>query len=186
MTSSPASIRLAKAASWLTSEKGRRRLIHVSNVSSLRGRRRALKFSRDPYDGTSVSSYYKNILWWRVGLPVIRMRSELICLGCHDGGYAPFLNDLITKKQTDKLLLPGYVAVPDSIKQLQLHSFHIPDLFESEPLLVKTPQAGTASLASSPGRWSQPLPGLDLSLEYSTDPESARLCLDPDAVRLCS
>lgn len=60
--------------------------------------------------------------------------------GCHDSGYGPVLDGLITSKFKSKLcLLPGHVEVAASIRQLGLPSLDIPSLFQCD-----APSFGTA------------------------------------------
>jgi hypothetical protein len=69
-------------------------------------------------------------------------------VGCHDNGYAPVLESLITDNLRQKLvLLPGHVEVAAGIRNLHLGSLIVDNLFEggspapaSHPLLPANPE----------------------------------------------
>jgi hypothetical protein len=74
-----------------------------------------------------------------------------ILQGCHDNGYAPSLEGLVTDGFKSKLfLLPGHVEVAASIRQLGLPSLNVPDLFNapSAPLSTTSPVSAITSPTS--------------------------------------
>ncbi len=59
--------------------------------------------------------------------------------GCHDNGYMPQLQSLLTSVYRDKLiLLPGYSEMASDIGKLQLPSLVIPGLFIPEKIVIQT------------------------------------------------
>jgi hypothetical protein len=62
-------------------------------------------------------------------------RPDSAFTGCHDNGYVPVLESLITRKLGHKIiLLPGHVEVAAGIKTLGLPSLHVSDQFETKRL----------------------------------------------------
>jgi len=61
----------------------------------------------------------------------------IISVGCHDNGYVTSIRSQITAGFKHKLiLLQGYSDMATGIKDLDLPSFHIPELFMPEKLVV--------------------------------------------------
>jgi hypothetical protein len=82
--------------------------------------------------------------------------------GCHDGGYTPFLANLMTQDHSDKLtLLTGGSVMHSSIQELGLKTFDIPDLFECEPPVVTPITPQVVSAPSTP--WNSPPPKMALT-----------------------
>jgi len=64
---------------------------------------------------------------------------KIIFGGCHDNGYMPQLQSLLTSVYRDKLiLLPGYSEMASEIGKLQLPSLVIPGLFIPEKIVIQT------------------------------------------------
>ncbi|KAF8803670.1 hypothetical protein BYT27DRAFT_7194995 [Phlegmacium glaucopus] len=77
---------------------------------------------------------------------------KIIFGGCHDNGYATTLRSQITAGFKQKLiLLRGYAEMAVAINELELPSFHIPDLFIPQKLgVAPSPKQNSVTLAPLP------------------------------------
>lgn len=65
---------------------------------------------------------------------------------CHDNGYAPDLDGLITQNFRDKLVLvPGFAETAADIHRLDLPRMHTADLFEREKLVYPRRASGAST-----------------------------------------
>ena len=101
-----------------------------------------------------VPRYSPGLLWWYAHLPrstCFYDSTAFARTGSHDNGYALELQTLISEGLKHKLVLvPGYSEVAFRIRELDLPTLIIPDLFMPEKLPEST---------SSPYPKSPPLPG---------------------------
>ncbi|TCD71069.1 hypothetical protein EIP91_000161 [Steccherinum ochraceum] len=74
--------------------------------------------------------------------------SKIFFGGSHDNGYTPDLKSLISDGYGHKLiLLPGYTEIASSIRELELDTLLIPNLFLADKLtFAKTPRAPNGAL----------------------------------------
>ncbi|THH32671.1 hypothetical protein EUX98_g1526 [Antrodiella citrinella] len=74
--------------------------------------------------------------------------SKIFFGASHDNGYTPDLKSLISDGFGHKLiLLPGYTEIAYSIRELELHTLIIPNLFLADKLtIVRTPKASNNAL----------------------------------------
>jgi hypothetical protein len=105
-------------------------------------------------------------------------------VGCHDNGYVPVLESLITQGLHSKLtLLSGTGEIAGGIKQLRLRTLRTRDIFESSGFPSKKPTSGgiylgTSVLKSPP----QSTPLLNASTKPLLHKRSASLHSDADTL----
>lgn len=91
-----------------------------------------------------------------------RRSSATTYIGSHDNGYTPDLKSLISDGFGHKLiLLPGYTEIATSIRELELDTLLIPNLFLADKLTVARTPKTTGNI---------PLPDDDFTNDWITTP----------------